>query len=831
MLAPRQLPLVLLLLVSVCVVSCAKDDYVQLYRTHDRAPNLTAEAIENLEHMGPTLVDEPKTKGVNFAVYSENATRLELLLFDDPESNRPTRQFEMKRFGDVWNLFVEGVGLGQHYGYIAWGPNWVYDPKWIPGRVDGFLADVDEHGNRFNPNKLLMDPWAKAVHRDHDWSKGSLATGPRREEVTYAAAAKSVVVRSTYVWGEQEEAWRQKRRSGNHPGHDWKDLIIYEVHAKGFTMDRASGVAHPGTYRGVGEMADYLKDLGITAVELMPIHEKPLDGGYWGYQTLNFFAPEITYAWTKRPNEIIDEFKWMVEELHKRDIEVIIDVVYNHTGEGGLWRSKIEKEPSPDSRLDSILTNYDPKEITGLYSYRGLDNQAWYALPPDDRGQYWNNTGVGNQTRPNHRPMRRLIMDSLRFYVEELHVDGFRFDLAPVLGETEQNGGYYWIAESVKDTVLQDIVDDPVLRRYNTRVIAEPWSLADYPIGGFPAASDGSGVAWYEWNGRFRDFWKTFLNCDAWELNSSSRHGGDLTWDCNKEVANRDEGIDDGGAMLTGSAFLFQWNGRRPYHAVNFITVHDGFTLYDSFTYEHKLNMCGPLNPICCDNPNSAWCDTNSGEDHNRSRDWGSEPMKRQMMRNAFAILLFSHGTPLILGGDEWMRTQLGNNNAYSTQADNADNWFQWGIWKPNPDRNRMHDFVRQMIAFRKRHSHHFAPDAFGGTGFAWKSAQNTDQVNWNGRHVMIHYHDRSAGPEVAVLLNMEAGPVTFTLPQGRAWQRMIDTQSYFDTDEYFNHPDFAGQKPVKRSWNATLDTPVPLPEGTYTVPARSVVLLEDASP
>ncbi len=810
-----------LALVVVCAVGCTRDDYVRLYEIQDRAPNLTAQSIENLEHLGPTLIDLEGAKGVNFGVYSENATRMEVLLFDDPESNLPTRQFEMKRFGNVWNLYVEGIGVGQHYGYIAWGPNWVYDPKWLPGRIDGFIADVDAAGNRFNPNKLLMDPWAKAVHRDHDWMKGSLATGPRRTELTWGASAKSVVVKSTYQWGAKEQVWREKRMSGAHAGHNWNDLVMYEVHARGFTMDKASGVAHPGTYRGIGEMADYLEDLGINAVELLPIHEKPTDGGYWGYQTLNFFAPEVSYAYAKKPHEVIDEFKWMVEELHKRDIEVIIDVVYNHTGEGGLWRSKIEREPSPDSKLDSILTNYDPKEIAGLYSFRGLDNQAWYALRPEDKAIYWNDTGVGNQTRTNHRPMRKLIMDSLRFYAEELHVDGFRFDLAPILGETEHNGGFYWVQDSIKDTVVQEIVDDPVLRKYNTRVIAEPWSLANYAIGGFPAASDGSGIGWYEWNGRFRDWWREFLNCDAWNMNSSSRHGcGD--W-------GRDKGLEDGGAMMTGTGFLYAGNGRKPYHAVNMLTVHDGFTLYDLFTYPSKLNMCGPLNLICCDDPNSAWCDPKSGEDHNRSRDWGDEAMKRQMMRNAFVGLLISHGTPLILGGDEWMRTQLGNNNAYSTAADVPENWFQWGIWKPQPERARMHDFVRQMIHFRREHAYAFAPTGYDAGGFAWKSAQNTEPANWDSRHVLVHYFDKSKGPELAILINMETGPVTFQVPAGRKWQRVIDTQSWFDTEGYFNDGSFSGEKPVRRSWNATLDDPLPLAEPSYTVPARTIVILEDA--
>ena len=419
-----------LVLLSLLLLACEPGTGARLYHTEQKAPSLGAAEIEALDTLGPTLID----KGVNFSVYSERAERIELLLFDDPESNEPTRQFPMHRFGDVWNIHVEGIGLGQHYGYIAFGPNWTFDPAWYPGAIDGFKSDVDAEGNRFNPNKLLFDPYSKALHRDHDWSKGNLASGPRRTDVTYAAAAKSVVVQSKYTWSASEDSWRQKRQDANWVGHRWNDLIMYEVHAKGFTASTASAVTHPGTFLGVAEKADYLKALGINAVELMPVFEKPLDGGYWGYATLNFFAPELTYASRRQLHEVIDEFKAMVDALHQRGIEVILDVVYNHTGEGGFWRNKLQFDFSPDRSLDAQVVNYDAKEVTGLYSYRGLDNAAWYALS-DDKQSYINNTGVGNETRSAHRPMRRLILDSLRYWAEVLDVVGFRFDLAPSHGE------------------------------------------------------------------------------------------------------------------------------------------------------------------------------------------------------------------------------------------------------------------------------------------------------------------------------------------------------------------------------------------------------------
>ena len=323
------------------LIGCAQEDYPSMYALSDKAPSLSWSDIEALEHMGPTIIDG----GVNFSVYSENAERIELLLFEDPESDLPTIQFELNREGDVWNGFVEGVGVGQHYGYIAWGPNWPYDPDWIPGTTTGFRSDVDQYGNRFNPNKLLFDPWSKALHRDHDWSRGSTASGPQRAQSTWGAGSKSVVVQSKYKWSDHETSWREGRKNNTLEGHDDNELVMYEVHPKGFTANQASGVDHPGTFRGVGEMAPYLADLGINAVELMPIHEKPLDGGYWGYNNLSFFAPEHSFSAdakaTGRVDGVIDEFKWMVDELHQNGIEVIIDVVYNHTGEGGLWREKL----------------------------------------------------------------------------------------------------------------------------------------------------------------------------------------------------------------------------------------------------------------------------------------------------------------------------------------------------------------------------------------------------------------------------------------------------------------------------------------------------------
>jgi glycogen operon protein len=507
--------------------------------------------------------------------------------------------------------------------------------------------------------------------------------------------------------------------------------------------------------------------------------------------------------------EVLDEFKWMVDELHQRGIEVVVDVVYNHTGEGGLWRETLLYDDVVlDPRTQGQLVDFDPKEVAGLYSYRGLDNHAYYALTEDNQF-YWNDTDVGNQTRPNHRPGEQLILDSLRFYVEELHVDGFRFDLAPVLGVKDLDYAQW---DDPAFTVLQQIIDDPVLRSYNTRIIAEPWAAggAGYRLGGFPAATEAPGVGWYEWNGKFRDWWRAFLNDDGWTLSSS-------------------EGGADGGHVMSGSESLWRWNERRPYHSVNYVTIHDGFTLYDLFSYDAPENNCGPLNPLCCSEPLSPWCDVDSGERNNRSRNWGqdAEPFKRQQMRNAFAAMMFSHGTPMILAGDEWMRTQLGNNNAYSTRADNAYNWLDWGSWQAQDERHRMHDFVRQAIRLRKRLLHAFAPADWGaGAPFRWLSAQATDPPDWNSKRVMIHYYDRAAGPEVLVIVNLDRATGTFTLPAGRTWVRLLDTQSYFDDAPYFAaNPDLD----ARVSANVTLDPPVPVPGASYDAMGSSIVILEAA--
>ncbi len=807
------------------LLSCHSTDYTQLYLTQPKADELAWDAIADLDHLGPTLLE----KGVNFSVYSANADRIELLLFDDPEADKPTQQFVMESYEDVFNVYIEGIGEGQHYGYVAWGPNWEYVEGFYPGSLDGYRADVDEKGNRFNPNKLLMDPYAKVVHRDHDWLRGNAASGPYRDQSTYGAGAKSVVIASDYQWN--DAAWQEARKSGNHEGHGPADLIVYEVHLKGISQNAASnqfGVEHPGTYRGLGEMASYLSDLGITAVELLPIHEKPLDGGYWGYNNISYFAPEVSYssAWRDggEPQEIVDEFKWMVDELHAEGIEVLVDVVYNHTGEGGLWRTKLfYDDPDGDFLCDpASFSPLDSQELTTLLSFRGLDNASYYQLSNANQAYWQGSTGVGNQVRANHRPAQRIIGDSLRYMVEELHVDGFRFDLAGVLGEEDDAPSEYWTTPT--DTVLNHIADDPVLQEHNTRIIAEPWTTAYDGSTQYPMSSDRADYGWGEWNANFRDWWRSFIN----------NKDGDGYF-----ALNDRQGL-DGGAVMTASFERYAWSGKRPYHTVNFITAHDGFTMADLFSFENKENSCGPLNPICCEDACSEWCDPNSGDDNNHSANWSDEALKRQAIRNAFVGLLTSQGTPMMLGGDEWMRTKYGNNNSYSDSSDNEWNWFRWGEWtsenRNNVYRHRMHDFVRNLIRFRKDHGYAFAPEDWGaGMPFSWKNEFNNeaDDLTWSSRHIMMHYYDDGnfgGMPEIAILINMEGGPVSFDLPGGRDWGVVVDTQAYYDlpgrsgeaTGWFDENPDADD----KLSRNITLDEPAQV-RGAYEVPANTIVILE----
>lgn len=824
----RRLALVSGLLLSGMALTSCEDSSSSVYDSSPLAPSFEARGLKGdqlYDILGATVID----KGVNFAVFAEHATRVEVLIFDskNPDTAQPNIRLPMvkDKTSGIWTLYVYGLGVGTHYGYIAFGPNWPYDKSFYPNSAVGFVTDCDQEGNRYNPNKLLLDPYTRRIHRDFDWMSGNPASGTARDVSSWKAAAKSVVIKSEYQWSANETIWRENRMKGDDfEGHAANDLIYYEVHPKGFTM-KALDVNNPGTWKGIGEKAQYLADLGITAIELMPVGEKPDDGTYWGYNTIAFFAPEQRFATAidqAKTNGVHDEFKEMVDKLHQAGIEVILDVVYNHTGEGGFWRSRVQ------SRYQDYGTysNFDDMTAATIYSWRGLDNKAYYHLINDSSGKpnqgYLDETGVGNQTRTNYKPFRRFILDNLRFWVEEMHVDGFRFDLASILGvddaKVTTNGdasagdNNYW-ANNIANTVVQDIINDERMQKYNTRFIAEPWSLSQYANGLFPKATNKDNFAWSEWNGRFRDMIRKLVKEDNYPLSSTESRSPN--WDMDISVGN----------VLTGSSKMFQEFGddRKPYHSVNFLTAHDGFTLYDLATYWENQNKCGKLNELCCGDVYNAFCDLTSGEENNVSRNWcaeegdnengehwywqgyadgsdgrcekpESEARKRQMIRDYFAFLMISHGSPMILGGDEYMRTQFGNNNAYTDKADNEWNWFRWGDWTSNSsdDRIRMHDFVRTMIQIRKKYKEHLSPKEYlkSPEDFIWWNPNGvSDNDVWNTKSIAMYYKQKPNTPELFVMINMEAYiDREFTLPDGE-WKILVDTQSYFDYNKFIEDP------------------------------------------
>ncbi len=491
-------------------------------------------------------------------------------------------------------------------------------------------------GLRFNENKLLIDPYARALsgkarNRENlllPYDPTSTARDlslDTRDNVRIVP--KAIVIDDRFDW--QGDA---------PPDLPLEKLVIYEVHVKGFTAHPSSGVRNPGTYLGFIEKIPHLQKLGINAVELLPVQEFYVDDflidrgltNYWGYNTIGFFAPESSYAAGTRTGCQVDEFKTLVRALHSAGIEVILDVVYNHTAEGN--------EQGP------------------MLSFRGVDNAAYYVLtgPPEEPQRFYvNYTGCGNSMNLASQAPIRLVMDSLRYWVEAMHVDGFRFDLAAVLGRED---GMFEKSASFFDAISQD----PVLNR--VKLIAEPWDLATYQVGGFP-------VDWSEWNGRFRDTVRRFVKGDANQVR-------DLGW------------------RLTGSADLYADDGRSPYNSINFVTCHDGFTLWDLVSYNGKHNDAnGEENRDGSDDNNSWNCGVEGETDAE-----GVNRLRRQLAKNYICLLLFSSGTPMLLGGDEFLRTQGGNNNAYC--QDNETSWFDWREVERNAD---FLTFTKKAIAFMRR--------------------------------------------------------------------------------------------------------------------------------
>jgi glycogen operon protein len=653
---------------------------------------------------------------VNFALFSENAQAVELCLFDD---GRETRVPVTEQTEHVWHVYLPEARPGLRYGYRVQGP-------WDPAA-----------GHRFNAAKLLLDPYARALDGTIKWSDalfGYQVGHPDADLVadgrdSAAGMPKSVVVDTAFTWGND----RPLRTP-------WTQTVIYEMHVKGFTARHPGVPTHlRGTYAGLIAPAAlaHLRDLGVTAVELMPIHHFVADKhlhdrgltNYWGYNSIGFFAPDTRYASSQAAGGHVDEFKTMVKVLHGEGIEVILDVVYNHTAEG--------------NHLGPTLC------------FRGLDNAAYYRLT-DDRRYYMDFTGCGNTLNMMHPRTLQLIMDSLRYWILEMHVDGFRFDLASALarelGEVDRLGSFFDI-----------IHQDPVISQ--AKLIAEPWDLGEggYQVGNFPNL-------WAEWNGIYRDTVRAFWKGDEGQVGSM-------------------------GHRLTGSSDLYGQGGRRPYASINFVTAHDGFTLEDLVSYNDKHNEANGE-------------DNRDGHDHNLSWNCGVEgptddakivALRERQKRNFLATLLLSQGVPMLSGGDEMGRTQHGNNNAYA-----QDNELSWHDWSLDGRRRSLLEFTGELIRLRRQHPAlrrrqfffgraiysdlkdltWIRPDGREMTGTDWQNAgtrafalrlagDTIEEVDERG--------ERIVDDTLLILVNGFWEPLTFVLPahkSGVRWEPLLDTRA-----------------------------------------------------
>ena len=659
--------------------------------------------------------------GVNFALFSQVAQKVELCLFD--EEDRETRVEMTEQNSYVWHNYLPGIQPGQRYGYRVYGP---YDPA---------------KGLRCNPNKLLLDPYAKAIEGNIDgdeslysyWFKSPEDVTSMNTLDSAPHTMKSAVVNPYFDWGNDQ-----------HPNISYHDSVIYEAHVRGMTnlnLDVPPDIR--GTYAGLAypSVIEYLRKLGVTAIELMPIHQFVNDSflqekglsNYWGYNTIGFFAPHNAYSSSGQRGEQVNEFKSMVKAYHRAGMEVILDVVYNHTAEGN---------------------NLGP-----TLSFKGIDNGAYYRLVDNDRRHYFDTTGTGNSLLMRSPHALQLITDSLRYWVTEMHVDGFRFDLAATLARQFQ--------EVDKLSAFFDIVEqDPVISR--VKLIAEPWDLGSggYQVGGFPSS-------WSEWNGRYRDCVRDF-----WRSQPSTL----------PEFASR----------LMGSSDLYQMNGRRPVASVNFITAHDGFTMNDLVSYNEKHNDANGEG-------------NRDGESNNRSWNCGVEgpttikdvnDLRQQQMRNMFATLLCSQGIPMICGGDEVARTQQGNNNAYC--QDNAISWTNWDLDDSQKD---LLEFVSKLIHLRLEHSVLHRRRFFTGREpgdpddkipqVEWMDHTGSimDMEDWSNTHafsVMIYlngsdipeadwYGNQMVDNNFILIFNAHYEPIMFTLPDeryGKKWRLVVDTHN-----------------------------------------------------
>ncbi|GAB3693431.1 glycogen debranching protein GlgX [Angustibacter aerolatus] len=626
--------------------------------------------------LGVTLVDG----GANVAVYSESAEAVDVAVFDESGAEQTVRLDD--RDGHVFHGVVAGMGPGTRYGLRVHGP-------WAP-----------ERGLRYNAHKLLIDPYAKAIEGAWDWDEsvfGHTFADPEafNDADSAATSPRCVVVADDFDW------------SGDvAPATPLRDTVVYEVHVKGFTQQ------HPdvpeelrGTYAGLGHPAaiKHLTDLGVTAVELMPVHQFAQDShllekglrNYWGYNSIAFLAPHNEYSAAGDDGGQVDEFKAMVKALHAAGLEVWLDVVYNHTAEGN--------------------------HMGPTLSLKGIDNPSYYRLVDDERASYFDTTGTGNSLNVSHPAALQLILDSLRYWVTEMHVDGFRFDLATTL--TRQGG-----EADVHSAFLDIVHQDPVLSR--VKLVAEPWDTAGYQVGGFPAR-------WSEWNGKFRDDVRDFWRGTEGALG---------------EIAQR----------IAGSADVYQADGRSPLSSVNFVTAHDGFTLADLTAYDDKHNEANGEDNQDGESDNRSWgCGAEGDTD-----DEGVLALRGRQRRNLLTTLLLSSGVPMLLGGDELGRTQGGNNNAYC--QDDEISWFDWEA-VGSAEHQELLAFTRQLIALRQEHDA-LRPKWYGdgnrGVRFVRADGADMAVADWTDpRNKAITVVFPGDATTILLLLNASDGVVEFTIP------------------------------------------------------------------
>ncbi|HYV43230.1 MAG TPA: isoamylase [Myxococcaceae bacterium] len=681
-----------------------------------------------------------------FNVFSSRATRIELWLYKQPTNfNQSVRYVMVKDAAtNVWTKTVSVATLQNtygftgpvYYGYRAWGPNWPYVSSWTQGSSVGFLSDVDSAGNRFNPNKLLFDPYAKELSQD-PVNPGQLdgtifASGASYRLVDDGTRAPKGIVLHNWT-----------PVTGTKPTRAQKDDVVYEVHVRGLTMNDTSLAAGiRGTYAGAAAKASYLASLGVTAVEFLPVQETQNDtndvdpgsdsgDNYWGYMTLNYFSPDRRYSSDKTASGPTHEFQAMVKAFHDVGIKVFLDVVYNHTGEGGQWNAG-------DTGTYNVM------------SFRGLDNPTYYSLTSDM--QYsWDNTGTGGNFNTYNPTAQNLIVDSIVYWRDTLGVDGFRFDLASVLGNTCQHGCYNF-DKMDPGTALNRLARDVS----GVSLIAEPWAIGgnSYQVGGFPAG-------WSEWNGQFRDTVRKDQNKMGTEVVTPGT------------LATR----------FSGSSDLYGDDGRKPWSSVNFVVAHDGFTLKDLYSFNGKNNgQAWPYGP------------SDGGEDNNNSWDQGGIAAdQRKAARNGLSLLMLSAGTPMMTGGDEFLRSLNGNNNPYN--LDSTANWLGWS-W--NTDQTNFKTFAQRLIAFRKAHPALRPANFYSGSD---TNGNVMEQLRWfkpdgnvadsayfndGNNHALAWRYDGTefADPSSAIYVayNGWSGDVDFTLPwpgNGKSWYRVTDTSTW----------------------------------------------------